>query len=403
MSRPATATDPAIIGTQATDDQDAAPARAGAALETPIRVCVVAPGAPLIGGQVVQSQRLMAHLRATRGFEVDFVPNNPQLRGPFAALQRVKYVRTIATTATFLGLLLARLRKADVVHVFSASYWSYLIGPMLAILVGRLYGKQVIVNYRSGECEDHLTHWPRFITGTLGLARIITPTPYLTEVFAKFGFEAEVIPNYLDIEHLAFRPREPRRPVFLVNRLFDTLYNYPCALDAFRLVQRDLPEARLIIAGYGPLKDQILRWIDEKGLRNVDFRGRVTPAEMRQLYYEADVYLNSPDLDCFPGSILEAFASGIAVVSTNAGGIRHLVDHGRTGLLTECGDADGLARNALHVLRNPEEASAMACAGRKELERRYVWPVVGPAWIDTYREMMGRKVVARTSAAPAAV
>ena len=360
--------------------------------EPPIRVCVVAPGAPLIGGQVVQSQRLMAHLEAIPGFQVDFVPHNPPLRGPFAPLQRVKYVRTVATTAVYLGRLLAQLRRADVVHVFSASYWSYLIGPMLAILVGRLYGKQVIVNYRSGECEDHLQRWPRFITGTLGLARIITPTPYLTEVFAQFGFEAEVIPNYLDIEHLTYQERDPVRPIFLVNRLFDTLYNYPCALEAFRLVQREVPEARLIVAGYGPLHDQILRWIEEKGLRNVDFRGRVTPAEMRQLYHEADVYLNSPNLDCFPGSILEAFATGIPVVTTNAGGIRYLVDHERTGLMVECDDAEGLARCALRVLRNPDEARRFARAGREELEQRYVWPVVGPAWIATYREMAGTQL-----------
>lgn len=383
------------IGTLGPDVQGGGTAASPSAGESPIRVCLVAPGPPLLGGQVIQSQRLMAHLRANPRFAVDFVPHNPQLRGVFGRLQRVKYVRTVVTTAAYVGLLLGRLRRADVVHVFSASYWSYLLGPMLAVLVGRLYGKAVVLNYRSGECEDHLQTWPRFITSTMGLATIITPTPYLTEVFARFGMEAGVIPNYLDIEQLTYRARDPLRPIFLVNRLFEPLYNYPCALEAFRLVQREVPEARLVIAGYGPLHDDIQRWIAEKGLRNVDFRGKVTPAQMRQLYHEADVYLNSPDLDCFPGSILEAFATGAPVATTNAGGIRYIIDHERTGLMVECGDAEGLARCALRLVRDPDEARALAAAGRAELEARYVWPVVGPEWLATYERLAGRSTSRR--------
>lgn len=371
------------------DEADRPGGPSGAAASAPIRVCVVAPGPPWVGGQVVQSQRLMAHLRTLPEFDVDFVPHNPQFRGPFARLQRIKYVRTVTTTAAYLGLLLARLRRADVVHVFSASYWSYLLGPMLALLVGRLYGKPVILNYRSGECEDHLETWPRAITGTMALATIITPTPYLTEVFARFGFTADVIPNYLDLEQLTYRVRDPLRPVFLVNRLFEPLYNYPCALEAFRLVQAEVPEARLIVAGFGPLEGDIRRWIAEKQLRHVDFRGRVTQAEMRQLYHEADVYLNAPNLDCFPGSILEAFATGIPVVTANAGGIRYIVAHERTGLMVDCDDAAGLARCAIRMVREPDAARRMAAAGRAELEARYVWPVVGPAWLATYRRLAG--------------
>jgi glycosyltransferase involved in cell wall biosynthesis len=119
----------------------------------------------------------------------------------------------------------------------------------------------------------------------------------------------------------------------------------------------------------------------------VEFRGKLPHAAMLALYDEADVYLNAPDLDCFPGSILEAFASGIPVVSTNAGGIRHLVDHERTGLLVETGDAAGLARNALRLLRNPDFGRELAANARRELERRYVWSAVGPQWSATYREL----------------
>ena len=360
------------------------PAEASRAL----RVCVVAPSLRILGGQAIQAQRLMNHLRAVPGAEVGFVPHNPALPGPLAWLQRVRFVRTVVNTIAYVGLLLVRLPRYDIVHVFSAAYWSYFLGPMFAILVGRLYGKQVILNYRSGELEDHLERWGGIAVRTMGLAtRIVTPTPYLTGVYARFGLRAEVIPNYLDIERLTYRVRDPLRPVFLINRLFEPLYDYPCSLDAFRRVQAEVPDARLIIAGYGPLREQILRWIDELGLRNVDFRGKVTPAEMTELYQRADLYLNSPKLDCFPSSILDAFAAGVPVVTTDAGGIRHIVEHDRTGWMVACGDSAGLAEGALRMLAEPEYARRLAAAGRRELESRYVWDAVGPQWEDLYRRL----------------
>jgi glycosyltransferase involved in cell wall biosynthesis len=353
-------------------------------------VCVVAPSLRILGGQAIQADRLVRHLREDGRVDVGFIPHNPALPAPLDRLQRIKFVRTVVNTITYLGLLLWRVPRYDVIHVFSAAYWSYALGPMLAILVARLYGREVILNYRSGELEDHLRTWPRWVARTMGLSRIITPTPHLTEVYAQFGLEAGVIPNYLDLHQRRYRVRTPLRPVFLVNRLFEPLYDYPCALEAFRLIQAEVPEARLLIAGYGPLREQILRWIEEKGLRNVDFRGKVSPAEMNEMYHEADIYLNTPRLDCFPSSILDAFASGAPVVTTNAGGIRHIVEHDRTGWMVECGDAAGLARGALAMLRDPEYGRRLATAGRREVETRYVWEAVGPQWERTYERLSGR-------------
>ncbi|GLC28469.1 glycosyltransferase family 4 protein [Roseisolibacter agri] len=351
------------------------------------RVCVVAPSLRILGGQAIQADRLMRHLRHEGRVEVGFVPHNPKLPAPLDRLQRIKFVRTLVTTAAYLALLLWRVPRYDVLHVFSASYWSYALGPMLAILVGRLYGKQVILNYRSGDLEDHIREWPLTAARTMALAHCITPTPYLTGVYAKFGVKADVIPNYLDLEQRRYRERTPLRPVFLLNRLFEGLYDYPTALEAFRLIQAEVPEARLLIAGYGPLREQILAWIAEKGLRNVDFRGKVTPAEMNELYHEADIYMTTPLRDCFPSSILDAFASGAPVVTTNAGGIRHIVEHDRTGWMVECGDARGLAEGALRILRDPDYGRRLAAAGRREVESRYVWDAVGPQWEATYERL----------------
>jgi glycosyltransferase involved in cell wall biosynthesis len=165
--------------------------------------------------------------------------------------------------------------------------------------------------------------------------RIVSPTPYLTEVYARAGLTADVIPNFLDVEREGhrFRVRDPVRPVFLANRNLQPLYNYPVILAAFAHIQAEVPEARLIIAGDGPEGPRLRALVEERALRNVEFRGKLSHTAIIALYNEADVYLNAPNLDCFPGSILEAFAAGIPVVSSNVGGIRYIVAHGRTGLL----------------------------------------------------------------------
>src|SRR5215208_5600746 len=95
----------------------------------PLRVCIVAPSLDILGGQAVVAQRLMEHLRLDPSMQISFVPHNPRLPGPFRALQRVKYVRTVVTSIAYVIHLLVRLRGQDVVHVFSASYWSFILAP----------------------------------------------------------------------------------------------------------------------------------------------------------------------------------------------------------------------------------------------------------------------------------
>src|SRR5438046_8786331 len=84
---------------------------------------------------------------------------NQRRAGPFAALQKVKYVRTVFTVVWFLVKLASCLRHYDILHVFSAAYFSFWWAPMPAILLAKLCGKKVILNYRDGQAEDHLRNW----------------------------------------------------------------------------------------------------------------------------------------------------------------------------------------------------------------------------------------------------
>src|SRR5258705_4714449 len=121
-----------------------------------LRVALVVASLRILGGQSVQAQRLLEGWEGDPAVEAWDVPIDPVPPAPFDRLLRVKYLRTIVTQLWYWPLLFRELRRADVVHAFSASYSSFLLAPLPAVIVAKLLGKPVILNYHSGEAPDHL-------------------------------------------------------------------------------------------------------------------------------------------------------------------------------------------------------------------------------------------------------
>jgi glycosyltransferase involved in cell wall biosynthesis len=134
------------------------------------------------------------------------------------------------------------------------------------------------------------------------------------------------------------------------------------------------------------------------GLRNVTFAGRVPPDEIWRCYADADIYLQTPDIDNMPASILEAFASGCVVVSTNAGGIPAILTPDVHGLLVERNDHAAAAAQVLRVLDDPFLAQRLATAARESCER-YRWENVRSQWLTLYRGLAEPRAVPAPTAA----
>jgi len=348
-------------------------------------VCIVAPSLDILGGQAVVAQRLLSKLATESQLQVAFLPHNPRLPGVLRYLQRVKYVRTLSTSVAYVALLLRELRKHDIVHVFSAAYWSFILAPAPAILIGRWFGKRVILNYRSGTAHDHLTRWPRSTSAVLRrVDQIIVPSNYLVDVFGQFGYRATPVCNFVNVDAIAYRARRALSPVFLSNRNFAPLYNVGCVLRAFALIQASVPTARLIVAGDGEEREMLHRLAEELQLKNVEFLGAVPPERMPGLYDQADVYLNAPNIDNMPNSVVEAFAAGLPVVTSRAGGIPYIVTHEETGLLVDCNDHEAMANSALRLLRNSDLAIELAGRAREEVLAKYTWEAVRRGWLRAY-------------------
>ncbi len=349
-----------------------------------LRVLIIAPSFDILGGQSVQAARLVDRLREEPSLQVGFLPINPRLPGPLRYLQKIKYVRTVVTSIAYVLSLLARVYQYDVIHIFSASYASFVLAPTPAILIGKLYRRKVLLNYHSGEAEDHLRRWHRSAIPTIKLAdTVIVPSEYLVRVFERFGLTAHAIYNLVDTGKLRFRDRIPLRPVFLANRNFEVHYGVDRVLRAFKIIQERLPEATLEVVGDGSQRRALETLAHELGLRNTTFRGRVDPNLIFDFYDAADIYLNASEIDNQPLSILEAFACGLPIVTTDAGGIPDMVTNGKTGIVIPRGDYAQMAERAIGLLDNESETRQMIERARQEC-LKYSWEAVREAWLSVY-------------------
>ena len=330
------------------------------------------------------AQRLVQDLR-NENILVDFLPVDPLLPRLLQPIERIKYVRTVIRSLFYIGSLIRQVPGHDLIHIFSASYASFLISPGPALVIGRLFAKSVVLNYHSGEAEDHLRRSGRITKWLLGLADcIVVPSEYLVSVFARFGFDAVAIANHVDATAIPFRERSCLHPRIIVARTLNELYNIPCALKAFRLVQDQHPQSEMVILGDGPQRKRLEDLAKTLNLANVTFRGSVARAEIPGLYHEADVFLNTSSIDNMPVSIIEAFAAGLPIVTTNAGGIPYMIADRRNGHMVSVDDHVGIAQRLLELMDCPAEVRRLSRAGREEIAK-YRWDAVGPQWIALYQ------------------
>jgi glycosyltransferase involved in cell wall biosynthesis len=348
-----------------------------------VRVLLIAPSLDIIGGQSVQANQLLRCLANEPSVQVQFLRVNPRLPPALS----MKYVRTLITLVLYLARLVSSIGRASVLHIFTPGYFAFYLAPVPALLLARLFGKPAILNYHDGRAEDHLAHWP-IARRLMHLATmIVVPSDYLVDVFARFGLRATRIHNVAATQSVPYRDRHrhhrPPRPVFLHNRGLATEYNPACTLRAFAIIQERYPEARLTIAHDGPLRPALEALAESLGLRQTQFIGSVSPGSMAALYDSSDIYLMSPNADNMPLSLLECFAAGLPVVSSNAGGIPGMIEDQQTGLLFAPNDHRTMAACALRLIEEPGLASRLAARGHRQCAQ-YSWSRIGPQWMALY-------------------
>ncbi|NVM78335.1 phenylacetate-CoA ligase [Duganella sp. SG902] len=353
-----------------------------------LRIALVGPLPPPAGGIANQTMQLAGLLRDA-GATVELVQVNPPWRPLWAA--RMRGMRAALRLPPYLWRLWRAAGRAQLLHVMANSGWSWHLQAAPAIWIGWLRGKGVIVNYRGGEAPLFLQRSPALVCFSMRRAHaVIVPSAYLVRVFDAYGISAQIAPNIVDLSRFQPAPDRPAGAHVLIARHLEPLYDHATALHAFALLRKKLPQARLTICGEGPELPRLRMLAASLRLQTaVRFAGKTGNAAMPRFYRQADLALNPSLADNMPNSVLEAWASGVPVVSTNVGGVPDLIRDQLDGLLVPPGDADAMAAAMYKVLSTPDQAHALSAAGLSSAQR-YSWRRVAPLLMAQYRRVLNR-------------
>jgi glycosyltransferase involved in cell wall biosynthesis len=143
--------------------------------------------------------------------------------------------------------------------------------------------------------------------------------------------------------------------------------NIDVLVKAFDQVRERIPEARLVIVGDGPYRQELEAANADSSVR---FPGYTRGEDLARLYASSDLFVFPSRTDTLGNVVMEAQASGLPAVVSDEGGPQELVETGTTGVVTSCLDPDELARELVALLQNPDRMRNMGSAGRERMVGR---------------------------------
>lgn len=173
----------------------------------------------------------------------------------------------------------------------------------------------------------------------------------------------------------AFRRRlglEGRRVLLWVGDPRQRAKDLPTLLRALRLVAARDPAVSLVLVGDVAAAPHLRALADTLGISShLQWAGRVPHAEIPLYYHVCDCYVHTSRYEGTAKVMLEAAAAGKPIVATWVPGIEAVVEDGVTGLLAPVGDAEGVARLILELVRDPAHGRAMGEAARRRITARF--------------------------------
>ncbi len=336
-----------------------------------------------------------------------------------------------STKDSFLRRLLLplRLRRVakhyDVLHIHCCSGWGFL-PAVVGISVGKRLDKRVVLTYHGGGGAEFFAKHTRLVKHyLLRTDANIVLSGFLGKVFVQYQLPYSIIPNIIELDEKQYRERTEIRPHFICTRAHEALYNIPCILRAFQKIQiaqsklkkhskisntsqselkglselmsltgssisraqchdcmnnaemeergrSQISEVTLTLVGDGTQHETLMAMVNDMGLKNVIFTGRVDNSEIYRYLDQADVFLSAPTVDNMPISFLEAMNAGLLVISSRVGGVPYMIKNGNNGLLFDSDDSDKLAELMLWAIENQTLSKAMIQKAHKDVNR-YRW------------------------------
>ncbi len=182
---------------------------------------------------------------------------------------------------------------------------------------------------------------------------------------------------------------EDRLICLAVGRLTEAK-NYGLLIDSFFELKTRIPSAVLLIVGEGEEEDELKGKASSLGLGDENLRWLGRRHDVSELMKASDLYVMSSLWEGLPMVLLEASASGLAIVATDVGGNSEIVQDGINGFIVDSGNQDGLVKAMDIVLSmSKNERMQLGSGGRKFVQMNYDLDLIVDQWESIYNEVRG--------------
>ncbi|RZJ34285.1 MAG: N-acetyl-alpha-D-glucosaminyl L-malate synthase BshA [Flavobacterium sp.] len=220
------------------------------------------------------------------------------------------------------------------------------------------------------------------------------------ETYKLFNIKKEihVIPNFIELEKSANASNIPCRRSVLARegeRIITHISNFrkvkriPDIIKIFDKIQKKIP-ARLMMVGDGPEKEKAERLCRKLGIENkVIFFGNSN--EIDRILSYSDLFLLPSETESFGLAALEAMAWGVPVISSNSGGLPEVNFNGVSGFLSNVGDVESMAENAIRILGN-ESVLAQFKNNALGVAKQFDIKNILPLYEDLYKKAISKEI-----------
>ncbi len=160
-------------------------------------------------------------------------------------------------------------------------------------------------------------------------------------------------------------------------------------IEAAAKLKKDGVNVRLSIAGEGNLADGLKGIAESCGVENeVKFLGRVSTEDMPGVYRDNDIFVMSSAHEGMSNAMLEAIASGLAIVTTRCEGVEELIKN--NGIVVETADAEAISKAVAEIVNDPQRYSEFSSAACERAEL-FTWGNMAQEYLKCYKETIERK------------
>ncbi|MDD1792972.1 glycosyltransferase family 4 protein [Enterovibrio sp. ZSDZ42] len=297
-------------------------------------------------------------------------------------------------TAVFKLTYLLSFYNVGIVHIHMASRGSY-FRKSLFVRLAKLYNAKVVLHLHGAEfqnfyvCECNANKQLR-IRQTFNLSDvvIVLSSQWLSWMKTIIDNPSKARVVYNSVSSLEIDRSHAEQGLILFLGRLGKRKGVKDLIDAFSIVLKDIPHARLALGGDGDIAE-FKHQVASLGIsNNVDFLGWISGKEKETWLSKADIYCLPSYNEGFPMGVIEAMSARVPIVASTAGGIPDAIEHGLEGLLVQPGDIDTLASHLQLLIDNRQTNAEFSQSAHLKFGNSFSKKAVFPKLDSIYKELL---------------